>query len=45
MIGDWLEWAPGDARGSEDYATLEHLQIAVSEAGFGVVASKLTRGK
>jgi hypothetical protein len=45
MIGDWLEWAPGDARGSEDYATLEHLQLAVSEAGFGVVASKLTRGK
>jgi hypothetical protein len=45
VIGVWLEWAPGDARGSEDYATLEQLQIAVDKAGFGVIASKLTRGK
>jgi hypothetical protein len=45
VIGVWLQWAPGDDRGSKDYATLEHLQIAVSKAGCGVVASKLTRGK
>jgi hypothetical protein len=41
VIGDWLEWAPGDARGSEDYATLERLQIAVDEAGYGVTALEL----
>jgi hypothetical protein len=41
VIGVWLQWAPGDARGSEDYATLEQLQNAVSKAGFGVVASEL----
>jgi aminoglycoside phosphotransferase len=41
VVGVWLEWAPGDARGSEDYATLEQLQNAVSKAGFGVVASEL----
>jgi hypothetical protein len=44
VVGLWLEWAPGDARGSKDYATLEQLQNAVSQAGFGVVASELTKG-
>jgi hypothetical protein len=41
VIGDWLEWAPGDSRGSEDYATLERLRMAVDKAGYGVTASEL----
>jgi hypothetical protein len=44
VIGLWLEWAPGDARVSKDYPTLEQLQSAVSKAGHGVVASELTKG-
>ena len=34
MIDRWSQWAPGDARGSEDYATLEALIIAVDKAGY-----------
>lgn len=41
MIGEWLEWVPGDARGSEEYATLEQLQAALIGAGYGVIASEL----
>jgi hypothetical protein len=44
VVGVWLEWAPGDARGSEDYATLEQLQIAVNKAGYGAIASELIKG-
>ena len=42
MISEWLEWAPGDQRGSEQYATLEALKIAVSSAGLGTSAADLT---
>ena len=42
VITKWLQWAPGDARGSSDYATLEALKSAVSKAGFGKAAAKLT---
>jgi hypothetical protein len=45
VIGVWLNWAPGDGRGSKDYATLEHLQTAVSKAGCGLIASELTMGE
>ena len=44
MLGSWSHWAPGDARGSEDFATLEALKSAVSRAGFGDIALKLTIG-
>ena len=37
MIGHWLQWAPGDARGSKNHATLEQLQQAVDVAGFGAL--------
>ena len=42
MISEWLEWAPGDSRGSTSYANLEDLKSAVSKAGFGVVAEDLS---
>ena len=42
MLEEWLEWAPGDARRSKDYATLNSLKRAVSKAGLGVTAERLT---
>ena len=41
MLEEWFQWAPGDARGSQDFATLESLKDAVSKAGFGSTAHKL----
>ena len=41
MLSDWLQWAPGDARGSSCYATLESLKDAVDKAGLGSLAQKL----
>ena len=43
MLSQWLEWAPGDHRGSKQYATLETLKAAVCKAGLGVTANTLTR--
>ena len=45
MISDWMEWAPGDNRGSTSYANLEDLKSAVSKAGFGVLAEELSLPK
>ena len=42
MLSGWLEWAPGDQRGSEQYATLGTLKTAVSSAGLGATAADLT---
>ena len=42
MLSEWLEWAPGDQRGSKQYATLEALKRAVSRAGLGATAKHLT---
>ncbi len=33
VIEFWLQWAPGDGRGSEDVATLEALQAALNSTG------------
>ena len=41
MLKQWLEWAPGDHRGSKDYATLERLKSAVDKAGLGKTAKDL----
>ena len=41
-IERWSHWAPGDARGSKDYATLEALRTAVDKAGCSVIAVTLT---
>ena len=42
MLSDWMEWAPGDSRGSTSYANLEDLKSAVSKAGFGIIAAELS---
>ena len=41
MLSDWLEWAPGDARGSTNYAKMEDLRSAVDRAGLGRTAREL----
>ena len=45
MLEEWEQWAPGDARGSADYATLEGLIAAVRAAGLGRTAQELSQVK
>ena len=42
MLEEWLEWAPGDKRGSKSYATLDSLKSALREANLGRTAEELT---
>ena len=41
MLAEWLQWAPGDSRGSTSFATLEDLKAALREAGLGAKADEL----
>ena len=41
MLADWLQWAPGDSRGSTSFATLEDLKAALCQAGLGATAHNL----
>ena len=41
MLSQWLQWAPGDSRGSNSFATLEGLKTALSHVGLGVTAHNL----
>ena len=41
MLTKWLQWAPGDSRGSTAFATLDGLKAALSKAGLGVAAHDL----
>ena len=41
MLAQWLQWAPGDSRGSTSFATLENLRTALSQAGLGAAAHGL----
>ena len=41
MLTEWLEWKPGDQRGSKEYASLESVKIAVDKAGLGKTAADL----
>ena len=41
MLEQWLQWAPGDSRGSNGFATLENLKEALSRAGLGATAHDL----
>lgn len=45
MLSAWYEWAPGDARGSTSYATLDSLRKAVDKAGLGWTATELDKVK
>ena len=35
MLTQWLQWAPGDGRGSTSYATKESLRAALLKANLG----------
>ena len=41
ILSQWLQWAPGDSRGSTSFATLENLKTALSRAGLGATAHHL----
>ena len=41
MLSEWIQFAPGDSRGSTNFATLEHLQAATNYAGLAIVADRL----
>ena len=41
MLNLWVHWAPGDGRGSKDYARLGHLQRAIHRMGYPKIAEKL----
>ena len=41
MLTDWLQWKPGDSRGSTEHASLEKLKSAVDKAGLGKTAAEL----
>ena len=41
MLSEWLEWAPGDSRGSGDFATLNGLKKALNKAGLRETALSL----
>ena len=41
MLAEWLQWAPGDNRGSTSSATLTSLRQALIKAGFHQTAQSL----
>ena len=41
MLSEWLQWAPGDGRGSANFATLEGLKRALSDSGLGATSLEL----
>ena len=41
MLEEWLEWKPGDERGSKERASLKSLKKAVDKAGLGKTAAEL----
>jgi hypothetical protein len=41
MLSQWLQWAPGDGRGSTGYASKESLRAALIKANLGQLAHQL----
>ena len=41
MLAEWLQWAPGDSRGSTSFATLDGLKSALNQAGLSATAHDL----
>ena len=39
MLSQWLQWAPGDGRGSKDFATKEALYAALLKINLGEFAN------
>ena len=44
MLSYWLQWAPGDGRGSDSYATYGNLSAALWKANMGALAANLPQG-
>ena len=42
MLADWLQWAPGDQRGSTSYATQEGLRDALNKGELSEAAQSIT---
>ena len=40
MLSQWLQWAPGDGRGSIGYASKESLRAALLKANLGQLAQQ-----
>ena len=40
MLSEWLQWAPGDGRGSTGFATRESLRVALLKANLGQLAEQ-----
>ena len=40
MLSQWLQWAPGDGRGSTGFATKESLRAALLKANLGQLAQQ-----
>ena len=41
MLSQWLQWAPGDGRGSTNFATLDALKDGLSQVNLGAAAHDL----
>ena len=41
MLAEWLQWAPGDSRGSTSFARLDGLKSALNQAGLSATAHDL----
>jgi hypothetical protein len=41
MLSQWLQWAPGDGRGSTGFATRGSLRAALLKANLGQLAHQL----
>ena len=42
LLEEFLQWAPGDSRGSTGFATLDTLKTSLRETGLGATAHDLT---
>ena len=42
MLSQWLQWAPGDNRGSTSFATLGALKTALSDSGLGAITFSIS---
>ena len=41
LLDNWLDWGPGDGRGSTSYATLDGLIAALNKCGLEIAANNL----
>ena len=41
MLGEWLEWAPGDSRGSDTFASVESLKCALDKSSLAQTALEI----